>query len=65
MSKRNICAGGTILCGLLAIVSKLSNYTRIWHWPNNAPIWLALVLVSAIFATQWIEYQHRQDARSK
>lgn len=64
MNKRNVCRLATVLSGLLAIVIHTRIEPVIWQWPTNKLMGAALGLFSAIFGTQWIEYQKRQDAVS-
>ncbi len=59
MKKRNVCKVATIGCGLLSIA--FSTHVDAPAMPGlcSQPIGLMLGLLSAIFATQWIEYQRR------
>ncbi len=64
MKKLIICKTATILCGLLAIVSQYKPELTTGPLPHANLIGLALGLLSAIFGTQWIEYQKRLDMTS-
>ncbi|CAN5159328.1 hypothetical protein BH09BAC4_BH09BAC4_05180 [soil metagenome] len=64
MKKLTVCRTATILCGLLAIAIHAKPDMTIVHLSNHKLIGAALGLISAIFATQWIEYKKRQDAVS-
>lgn len=64
MNKRNVCRTATLLCGLLAILIHTQSDTGLSPWPTNKLMGAALVLLSAIFGTQWVEYQKRHDATS-
>ena len=64
MKKLTLCRIATILCGLLAIAIHSRPEMTIGHLPNGKLIGAALGLLGAIFGTQWVEYQKRQDAAS-
>jgi|GEM_PF-2696160 len=64
MNKRNVFRLTTLLTGLLAIGVSLPTNSVSGSWPHGTHTGTALGLLSAIFATQWIEYQKRQDAVS-
>ncbi|WP_020602272.1 putative Ig domain-containing protein [Spirosoma spitsbergense] len=64
MNKRNLCRTATVLCGLLALIIYTRPETGIGHWPTDKLMGASLGLLSAIFGTQWIEYQKRQDTAS-
>ena len=62
MEKRNVCRLATILCGLFAIMISTRIDMVTWQWQDDRPMGLALGVLSAIFATQWLHYQKRLDA---
>ena len=61
MKKLTICRIATILCGLLTIAIYSMPDMTTGHLPNSKLIGVALGLLSAIFGTQWVGYQKRQD----
>lgn len=61
MNKRNVCRTSTILSGLLAIILYTRPYTIGGQMSADNLLGVALGLLSAIFGSQWIEYQKRQD----
>lgn len=62
MNKLILCRTATILCGLLAITFLTRPDTSTGH--HDKLTGAALALISAIFGTQWGEYQKRQEATS-
>ena len=64
MKKLILCRTATTLCGLLAIATHSRPDMTIGHLPTGKLMGAALGLLSAIFGTQWVEYQKRQDAVS-
>ncbi len=63
-TKRNACASATIGCGLMALSIRFDGELITWFWHDNIPVAVMLGLITAIFATQWVEYQKRHDAVS-
>ena len=64
LTKRNACATITVLCGLLSLSVRFDSELITWFWHDNSPVAVMLGLLTAIFATQWVEYQKRHDAIS-
>ena len=64
MKKLIVCQIATILCGLLAIVIYIRPDAIIGNGHNHKLMAEAFGLLSAIFGTQWIEYQKRTNKTS-
>ena len=62
MHKRNLFMLATILCGLLAVAIEFSHNTLIWFWHDNKPVGAILLLLAAIFGSQWLGYERRYHA---
>ena len=59
MNKRILCLSATILCGLLAIVITFSQKTIAWFWHDNKSVSAILLMLGAIFGSQWLDYERR------
>ncbi len=64
MMKRIVCKTATLLFGLLAIIIHSIPEAINGQVPDGKLIGAALGLLSAIFGSQWVEYQKRQEAVS-
>ena len=64
MKKLTFCKTATVVSGLLAIAIYARPEMNIEQGQHDELAGAALGLISAIFGTQWVEYQKRQDAAS-
>ncbi|GAB4054078.1 hypothetical protein GCM10028810_61440 [Spirosoma litoris] len=64
MKKLLVCQTATTLFGVLAVVVYVRPELIVENLHNHKLIAEAFGLLSAIFATQWIEYQKRLDKHS-